>query len=417
MDKILETIKKLWENNFVQALVYLILAIVVAWIAAFVAKKLFKLIGIDKKLDKWGKSNGQDKTASKFIGKLTFLIVFLLFFPAVLGALGIESVTEPIMNFVDTFISYIPNIIAAAILIFIGVFIGQILKEVVATLLSKTKIDNLKNRFGKKSEDATEMEENNENTPKISSIIGKIVYAIVVLLSIAEAVTILNIETISKPSLKIISTVFEAIPDVFLAALIVILGFFIAGIVASLLENLLTGLNLDSVIKRGMPEIKSGISVTKIITNAVRVIIIVFVLAQGVDVLGLSVFSDIMAFVISYIPKIIKAVAILVLVIFIANLLDGALKKSMGSGISKIVKAAVYVIGGFMILSQLDFASTIVNYAFIIILSALAVAFAISFGIGGKEFAKNLLGNMKCKNESNENTSQDKNNSENSNNQ
>ena len=44
-----------------------------------------------------------------------------------------------------------------------------------------------------------------------------------------------------------------------------------------------------------------------------------------------------------------------------------------------------------MILSQLEFATVIVNWAFIITLSALAVAFAIAFGIGGRDFAKNTL--------------------------
>ncbi len=397
MDKILETIKKIWDNNFVKAAAYLVLAIVVAWIAALIVKKLFKLVGLDKKLDKWGVRSGQEKGASKFIGKLTFLIVFLLFFPAVLDALGLRGVTEPIMKFVDTFISYIPNIIAAAVLIFVGIFIGQILSEVIAVLLSKTKIDNLKGRLGKNSQNSAEMEENNENAPKISSIIGKIVYAIVVLIAVAEALTILNIETISKPALKIISTVFEAIPDVFLAALIIILGIFLANIVGSLLENLLTGLNLDGVLKKNMPEMSRGVSISKVITGVVRAIIIIFVLAQGVDILGLEVFSDIMSFVISYMPRLIKAVAILVLAIFVANLAEGALKKSMGAGISKIVRAGIYVIAGFMIFSQLDFASTIVNFAFIIILSALAVAFAISFGIGGKDYAKTVLSSIKTK--------------------
>ena len=397
MDKFLETIKKIWENNFVKAGAYLVLAIVVALIASFVVKKLFKLIGLDKKLSGWGVRGGQEKGASKFIGKLTFIIVFLLFFPAVLNALGLEGTTEPIMNFVDTFISYIPNIIAAAVLIFVGIFIGQILSEVIAVLLSKTKIDELKKRLGKNRQNSTEMEENNENTPKISSIIGKIVYAIVVLIAIAEALTVLNIETISKPALKIISTVFEAIPDVFLAALIIILGVFLANIVASLLENILAGFNLDGILKKNMPEMKSGISISKIITGAVRAIIIIFVLAQGIDILGLSVFDDVMSFVISYIPSIIKAVAILVLAVLIANLAEGALKKSMGEGFSKIVRAVIYVVAGFMILSQLDFASTIVNFAFIITLSALAIAFAIAFGIGGKDCAKNLLNSMKTK--------------------
>ena len=44
-----------------------------------------------------------------------------------------------------------------------------------------------------------------------------------------------------------------------------------------------------------------------------------------------------------------------------------------------------------MILSQLEIASVIVNTAFIVTLSAIAVSFALAFGLGGKEFAKKTL--------------------------
>ena len=49
-----------------------------------------------------------------------------------------------------------------------------------------------------------------------------------------------------------------------------------------------------------------------------------------------------------------------------------------------------------MLLNQLDVATVIVNYAFIIIIGALAVAFAISFGIGGRDFAKKTLERVSC---------------------
>ena len=49
------------------------------------------------------------------------------------------------------------------------------------------------------------------------------------------------------------------------------------------------------------------------------------------------------------------------------------------------------VLAGFMILSQLGIASQIVNTAFEIFLAAVAVAFALAFGLGGKDFAKKTL--------------------------
>ena len=74
------------------------------------------------------------------------------------------------------------------------------------------------------------------------------------------------------------------------------------------------------------------------------------------------------------------------------------------SKLAALARSIIYVIAAFMILSQLDFATTIVNYAFIISLSALAVAFAIAFGIGGRDFAKKTLENVKLpENKNNDN--------------
>lgn len=56
-----------------------------------------------------------------------------------------------------------------------------------------------------------------------------------------------------------------------------------------------------------------------------------------------------------------------------------------------IAKYIIIVFAIFMTLEQIKFASTIVNIAFLLIMGGLAVAFAISFGLGGREFAKRQL--------------------------
>ncbi|NLB99617.1 MAG: hypothetical protein GX788_08310 [Lactobacillales bacterium] len=57
----------------------------------------------------------------------------------------------------------------------------------------------------------------------------------------------------------------------------------------------------------------------------------------------------------------------------------------------EIVKYIVYVLAIFMTLDQLQFASSIVNTAFLFVIGGLAVAFALAFGLGGREFAKKQL--------------------------
>ncbi|MBE6644847.1 MAG: hypothetical protein E7612_05645 [Ruminococcaceae bacterium] len=397
MDKILDTIEKIWQNPFVVAMTYLVIAIISAWAAAFIVKRLFKLVGLDGKFDSWGINEGQSGTALKFIGKLVFLIVFLLFLPAVLGALGLESVSEPITDFANAFISYIPNIIAAAILVFLGIFIGQILSGIISVLLSKTKIDSLAQRLsrskgGKKSDSDNESDIGMEQM-KISELVGKIVNAVIVLIAIVQALTVLNIEAISSPATSIINRIFSAIPSIIFASLVIALGIVIANIVCGLVSNLLSGLNVDGMMEKILPKAKMKFSLSSVITTIIRIAILLFVIAEGVKILNLEILSDITAMIISYIPMILKAALIAIAALFGANLIESNFGESMPGGriALKLIKSIIYVVAVFMILSQLEFATTIVNWAFIITLTALAVAFAIAFGFGGQDFAKRTL--------------------------
>jgi hypothetical protein len=339
----------------------------------------------------------------------------LLFLPAVLSALGLESVSEPITDFASVFISYIPNIIAALILIFIGVLLGKILAATVSVLLAKTKIDTIgeKLKTDKKSDSSDENEENTENKGsqiKISELIGKIINAAVILIAIVQAVTVLDIEAISTPALSIINAIFGAIPTVILAFAVVSIGVIIANIACGLLSNILVGVNFDGLIKKIVPNSKTSFSLTKLSVNIVRIAIIFFVVAQGVEILKLTLLANVMSVIISYLPMVIKAIIIAVIAYFGANLLESFMNKSMpeAKAAAKILKVIIYVVAGFMILSQLDFARAIVNWAFILTLSALAVAFAIAFGIGGTDFAKKTLNNVNLtKKDKSENNSEE----------
>ena len=78
MDKFLETLDKIWANETVKFLVLTAVAFFAAWLASFLVKRLFKIFRLDTKFDKWGINEGESGTAVSLIGKLTFLIVFLL---------------------------------------------------------------------------------------------------------------------------------------------------------------------------------------------------------------------------------------------------------------------------------------------------------------------------------------------------
>ncbi len=66
-----------------------------------------------------------------------------------------------------------------------------------------------------------------------------------------------------------------------------------------------------------------------------------------------------------------------------------------------VAKFAIYVLVAFLCLSQLGVATAIVETTFILIIAALCVAFAIAFGVGGRNFASNTLEKLEKKMDSN----------------
>ena len=274
----------IWSIGLVRFVVFLALAFVAATVAGKVVAKLLKLVKLDEKFDKWGINEGAAGTSTKFIEKLVYLVVFLCFVPSALTAIGINSVADSVSNFVYAFIGYIPNLIAAAILVYVGVLVAQILGQLVSVLLKKTK--------------------------------------------------------------------------------------------------------LDSLVQKVLPQLKA--SASQILVTAIRVVVIFFAVAQGIQALNLSFLSMIVADIMIYLPIVVKAAAILLAAVIGANLAETAVSK-VCSKASKIVKIAIYVVAGFMTLSQLGISPQIVETTFVYAVGALAVAFALAFGLGGKDYAKKIL--------------------------
>jgi len=379
-DKILDVMSRIWEIDLVRFLVFLLVAFVAAGIAKLLVTKLLKLVKLDKKLDKWGVNEGQLGTSMSFVGKLVYLIVFLMFLPSALAAIGITSVSSPIDGFVSTFIDYLPKLIAAGIVLYIGIFVAILLGQIVSVLLRKTKIDNFARR-------------NDENAQPVllSDVIVKVMMAVIILVTVVQALLLLDIDAISTPALQIVNAIFGAIPSIALAVVVIACGLLVTSIVCTLLANVLVTLGFDSLVKKILPQIK--VSATKVVVAIVRTLIIVFVVAQGIEALDLAIFTTIVAAVVSYLPMVIKA-AIIAFVAFVgAAMLEAFLVKTnpKATAIAIVAKVAVYTVAGFMILSQLGIATEIVNTAFVLTLAAIAVSFALAFGLGGKDFAKKTL--------------------------
>lgn len=375
--------------DVIYAVILLVIAFVVAGAVQKLVAKLLKAVKAEEHLAKLGVKDASTGNSAAFLAKLAYFITFLLFLPGVLDKLGMHSVSTPITNMVNSFLSFIPNLIGAGIIIALGLYIAKIIRELLIPVLRAVKVDALQEKAGIKSDEAT----------SFSTIIANVIYAIVVLVVITAAVDQLGVTAISKPANDIVMTIFAAIPNVLKAIVIIAIGIFIARLVAKLLETVLAGVGADTLIEKITGTPSKNIVLSKAIGTVLQYVLVIIFLVQGVNALNLPVLTSVGTAIIAYMPAVLAAIIIFAIGIFAANTAEAALVKKFpeSKGVVITAKAAIYVLVAFLALSQLGVAKTIVETAFVLIVAAVCVAFAIAFGVGGRKFAADMLEKLEKK--------------------
>lgn len=372
----------------VKAALILILAFVVAKIAQSLVTKLLtktKLSGVVSKLD----SGDGSANLTEFIAKFVYLFVFLLFVPGVFTALGMNSISAPILLLLNSIWGYVPNILAAAIILVVGFQIAKYVRQLLIPVFAKLNIDKLQEKAGIEVTDSA----------KLSNTLAYIVYVLILIPMIVMALHILDISVISDPAIHMLNTIFDFIPNILVALIIILLGCMIGKFVGQIVTQLIASAGLDAKLSKLIEGNNEKFVLSKVVGTVCYAVVVIFFVVESFDTLHLNVLSQIGGSIISYMPYVLGAILIFAVCYLAAAFTEKTLKKNGFAFYAVIAKAAIFTVGAFMVLNQLGIATEIVNAAFILVLAALAVAFAIAFGIGGKDFAANALKKLEEKSE------------------
>ncbi|MFL2094688.1 mechanosensitive ion channel [Marinilactibacillus psychrotolerans] len=388
-------------NSFVDYLPQLLLGIVliiVAWIVATLVGKAvskgLKAIGIGKYFQKWGatKTEEQSHALIDTLSKVAYYLVWVLFLPGIFSTFGLDSIGQPIMNMIDTVLVFIPNIIAAGIVLVLGLFAAKLVKNLVYNVAIAANIDkHLAKLTGGDTNDA----EVKKNKGTLASVLANIVYFLIVIPIILVALEVLNINSIAEPISSVLNTILSAIPNILVAVVLLIVGFAIAKFAGMILTDLLKSAGLNKYSSYLKKSSNMNLDLAKIAGQTVAVLIGLFFLVEALNALNLEMLNSILSVVIGYLPNVLFATIIIGLGFVGGQMLSSAIKNTTGSMLAgMLVKYILIIFSIFMALDQLNFASAIVQAAFICIIGGLAVAFALSFGLGGREFAKKQLSRL-----------------------
>ncbi len=389
LDKITGVIPSLLQAAVILAVYWL-----VATLLKLAATKGLEAVGFDARAEKYiatREVKGEPVGPSGMVGRLLFYVVLLFGIPPFLDALGQESLVAPLREMLGKVFEFLPNIIGAVILLFIGKIVATIVREIVTNFLAAAGADRLAERFGIGK---------GEGARKLSEIGGVVVFFFVLIPIIVAAVDSLQMKAISDPIKGTLEQLLSAIPLLFVAVVIFAIGYFVAKAVRGLVESFLSGVGFDSLPQRfglGFLEPKGdGPTLSSIAGTVVMAIILLLTAEQALASLELGELSQMVGSLIGYLPSLLVGLAIILAALslgsYVGRLVEEALSGTEYSGVvSTVAKYAIVFLGFSMGLSQLGVGREIIQVAVSAVLGGSALALGLAFGLGGRERAKEII--------------------------
>ena len=367
--------------------------ILIAWVLATLLRNLFskglKKTALPNKLAQWNVVRTPQDGANLIdtLSKVIYYLVWVLFLPAIFEQFGLTSLAQPFSNMINNAVTFIPNLLAAILILFLGVVVARFVKNLVYNLALSINVDRIAGKFM----DHTP-QDGEERKASLAKVLGTIAFVLVLIPFAIIALETLKIASITAPIIAVLTSILNAIPNILVAAILLAVGIVIAKFVEKLLQDILENTGINKLTSHVDDNRVQKVNLAKIISKVVGVVIILFFLVEALTALNLPVFNAIGVAIIAYLPNVISALIILGLGLIGGRMLARFIADNFGSKlVAYVVQVALAVFAVFMALNQLNFANAIVNIAFILIIGALAVAFAIAFGIGGRDFAKRRL--------------------------
>jgi len=366
--------------DYIPQLVGGVALILIAWLVAsgiklLVAKTLAATTLDDKLMAEAGMA-----PVSQNVANAMYWFIILLFLPAILGALQLGGMLEPVQAMVDKILNIIPNIFAAIVIGVVGWFVAKILRDLVTNLLLATGTDKLGQKAGLKGD------------VSVSRLIGIIIFIFVFIPALIAALNALKIEAISKPATDMLGVVMNAIPNLFAAVIIILVTYYVAKLVAGLIVNLLEGMDFNSLPEKiGLAgAFDTKLTASGLVGNIIVFFAMLFAASEAANRLGFSQVRDLVSDFIQFGGQILLGSVILAVGFWLANLAYQGILRVSGDAsraIAGIARIAILTLVIAMGLRSMGIADDIVNLAFGLTLGAVAIAIALSFGLGGRDAA------------------------------
>ena len=309
-------------HPILSAIAILLIGWIVALILAAAVKIVLQKLGTNQKLSS---TTGHRSNVESILSRVIFWLVMIVAVVGALNVLNLTSVSGPFSNMLQQFLLFIPQLLAAIVVGFIGWIVANLVKVGLQKLLDRTQLDE------KLSADV--------GVSPISQNISDIVYWLILLLFLPIVLSILGLNGLLFPIQNMLNDVVSFLPNIFIAGVIVFVGYILAKIVRGIVEGLIRSLNLQQQAQK-IGLFKSS-NLPQVLGSFIFAIIIITSLIIAFEALGIDAISQpataMLYEIMNAIPHIIAAGLILILAYvvsrFVANLV---VEVVAGTGVDEI---------------------------------------------------------------------------------
>jgi len=216
--------------------------------------------------------------------------------------------------------------------------------------------------------------------------------------------------TVTVTALKGAWEAFLMFTPVLLGAIIIlIIGWFVSVGIGRLVTEIFKKIKLNQLFEKGswktaLEKAEIKVDASGFLGAIVKWILFIVFLMAAVEPLGLGAFAVFLKGIVVYLPKVIVAALIFVATVILVDIVEKitrvgveGIKVGYGKMISSTVKWLIWFFAVLAILNQLEILKPFTETLFTGIVAVLVLGFGLSFGLGGKEVAAEILRDFKKK--------------------
>ena len=374
--------------------------VLVAWVLATVLKKVIggvlKATKLDQKLGGATGEGAKPMALSDTFAEVVYWLVFLIFLPPILQALDMQALLEPVTALFNKVFAFLPNLISAAAIAIIGWFIARIVQRVIQSLLASVGVDRLSEKWGLAA---------SLGKQTLSGLLGLVVYFVILVPVLISALGALQLDAITQPASDTLGKIMSALPNIIGAAIVVLLAVIIGKVVSGIASNLLAGLGFNNVlVKLGLAKQppQGRPTPAAVVGLLIMTGIVLLASVSAAEMLGFPSVGVLIKDFIAFAGHILMGLLIFGLGLVLAQIVAKGISVSDARNarrLALVARVVILALAGAMALRQTGLANDIVNLAFSLTLGAAAVAFALAFGLGGRDMAARTLDEWRAQKE------------------